>query len=437
MHQVVIVGGGFGGLAAATALGGADVNVILVDRRNFHLFQPLLYQVATGELSPGDIASPQREILRKRKNINVLQAEVTGLDVVNRQIQCGETTLPFDDLILSTGVRPHYFGNGQWEPLAPGLKTVEDALEIRKRIFRAFEKAEWEENPEAKRNWLTFVIVGGGATGVELAGAISELSRVTLREDFRRIDTGEAKIYLLEGSGRILSGFHASLSAKATSRLERMGVSVRTGTMVTSIEAGKVGIRDEGGDGQIDAKTVVWAAGVSASPLGAMLGEQTGVTLDRMGRVIVNPDLSIPGNPGIYVIGDLAHYPQAGGEPLPGLAPVATQQGRYAARHIMAKRKGKPIKEFRYLNKGNLAVIGRNSAVGELGKLRFSGFAAWLVWVFIHIRFLIEFDNKTKVMLQWFWSYIRRKRGARLITGPLTTEPLTTEPSPQEDSGKK
>ncbi|MDX2215377.1 MAG: NAD(P)/FAD-dependent oxidoreductase [Oculatellaceae cyanobacterium bins.114] len=416
-HRVVIVGGGFGGLYAAKALGRAPVDVTLIDKRNFHLFQPLLYQVATGTVSPADISSPLRAILSRHKNTQVLMEEVVDIDPTQQQVVVKGKTVPYDTLIVATGVSHHYFGNDQWKETAPGLKTVEDALEMRRRIFMAFEAAEKETDAEKRRAWLTFVIVGGGPTGVELAGAIAELAFHTLKEDFRSIDTTEAQILLLEGLDRILPPYPADLSAEAAASLTRLGVTVKTKTLVTNITDTVVTTRCGEHVEQISARTILWAAGVKASAMGQVLADRTGAQLDRAGRVTVSADLSIPNHPNIFVIGDLANFIQADGKPLPGVAPVAVQEGEYVAKLIQKRLKGHTLPEFSYVNAGSLAVIGQNEAVVDLGFIKFSGIIAWLIWVFAHIYYLIEFDNKLIVMLQWGWSYFTRNRGARLITG--------------------
>jgi len=417
VHRVVIVGGGFGGLYAAKELGRAPVQVTLVDRRNFHLFQPLLYQVATGTLSPADISSPLRGILSRNRNTKVLMDEVVDVDPTQQKLILRGGDVEYDTLVVATGVSHFYFGNDHWRPTAPGLKTVEDALEMRRRIFMAFEAAEKETDPERRKAWLTFVIVGGGPTGVELAGAIAELAFNTLKQDFRNIDTTEAKILLLEGMDRILPPYPPELSAKAAESLTKLGVTVQTKTMVTNIEndvvTAKVGDTIE----HISAHTILWAAGVKASAMGKVLEQRTGATLDRAGRVIVEPDLSIPGHSNIFVVGDLSHYAHQGGKPLPGVAPVAVQQGQYVAKLIKYRVKGKSVPPFHYADSGSLAVIGQNKAVANIGRFKFSGPTAWFIWVFAHIYYLIEFDNKLIVLLQWGWNYFTRNRGARLITG--------------------
>jgi len=415
-HHVVIVGGGFGGLYAAQALGKAPVKVTLIDKRNFHLFQPLLYQVATGKLSPADISSPLRGVLSRQKNTKVLMGEVMDVDPKEQKVKLQNEELSYDTLIVATGVSHHYFGNEQWSETAPGLKTVEDALEMRRRIFLAFEAAEKETDPEKRRAWLTFVLVGGGPTGVELAGSLAELAYSTLKNDFRNIDTSEAKILLLEGMDRILPPYPPELSAKAKASLERLGVTVQTNALVTNIEDNVVSIRRGEQTEQIPAQTILWAAGMKASGMGQVLAEGTGAQLDRAGRVMVNPDLSVPEHPNIFVIGDLANFSHQNGKPLPGVAPVAMQEGLYVARLIEKRLKGDTLPAFHYKDYGSLAVIGRNSAVVDLGFIKFSGFPAWLAWIFVHILFLIEFDNKLIVMIQWGWDYFTRKRGARLIT---------------------
>ena len=416
-HHVVIVGGGFGGLYAAQSLGNAPVKVTLIDKRNFHLFQPLLYQVATGGLSPAEISSPLRSILNKNQNTTVLMGQVENVDPVEKKVFLNKGQLNYDTLIVATGVSHHYFGNEQWAPTAPGLKTVEDALEMRRRIFVAFESAEKETDPEKRRAWLTFVIIGGGPTGVELAGAIAELAYSTLKKDFRNIDTSETQVLLVEGMDRILPPYAPELSAKAEASLVKLGVDVQTKTLVTNIENHTVTTRQGEAVTTIQARTILWAAGVKASAMGKILADHTGAELDRVGRVMVEPDLSIKGYPDIFVIGDLANFTTAEGKPLPGVAPVATQEGKYVAQLINKRLAGKTLPAFKYFNGGSLSVIGRHSAVADIGSVKLSGFLAWLIWVFVHIYYLIEFDNKLVVFIQWTWSYFTRKRGARLITG--------------------
>jgi NADH:ubiquinone reductase (H+-translocating) len=416
-HHVVIVGGGFGGLYAAKLLGKSAAQVTLIDRRNFHLFQPLLYQVATGTLSPADISSPLRGILSSHQNIRVLMDSVQDIDPDQQQVITQTQTIPYDTLIVATGVSHHYFGNDQWKTTAPGLKTVEDALEMRRRIFMAFEAAEKETDLEKRKAWLTFVIVGGGPTGVELAGAIAELAFNTLKADFRRINTTETKILLLEGMDRVLPPYPPELSEKAAIALTKLGVTVCTKTLVTNIQDNVVTVKQGEAIDHIPARTILWAAGVKASEMGTILADRTGATLDRVGRVIVEPDLSLKKYANIFVIGDLANYPHQGEKPLPGVAPVAMQEGQYVARLIKAQLANAPLPVFTYEEVGNLAVIGQNEAVADLGFTKLSGFLAWFVWVFAHIYYLIEFDNKLIVMLQWGWNYFTRNRGARIITG--------------------
>jgi NADH:ubiquinone reductase (H+-translocating) len=416
MHRVVIIGGGFGGLYAAQALGHAPVQVTLIDRRNFHLFQPLLYQVATGGLSPGEIASPLRHVLRRHTNTEVLLAEMTDLDAVNRHVVLRDGEEGYDTLIVAAGASDSYFGNDQWEPLAPGLKTIEDATEIRSRILLAFEKAEREPDEEARRAWLTFVVVGAGPTGVELAGALGEIANDTLRHDFRRIDPSTARIFLVEGSDRVLPPYPPDLSAKAEEALIRMKVRPMLGALVTGIDETGVTVRRGNEIEHIPARTVLWAAGVQASPLGRTLAERAGAKLDRVGRVIVEPDLTIAGHPEILVIGDLANFAHQTGKPLPGVAPVAMQQGRYAAKLVRGRLSGKTLEPFHYWDKGSLATIGRAAAVADFGRIHIDGYLAWLTWLFVHLMYLVEFDNRLLVLIQWAYNYFTRNRGARLIT---------------------
>ena len=407
--QVVVVGGGFGGLNAARALRRAPVRVTLVDRRNHHLFQPLLYQVATAALSPADIAYPLRSVLRRQANASVVLAEAVGVDRSRRELVLSDGRIAFDYLVIATGARHAYFGHDDWEPNAPGLKSLEDALDIRRRILLAFERAEREADEARRRALLTFVIVGGGPTGVELAGAIGEISRRSLVGDFRSIDPREARILVIEAGPRILPTFPEALARKAERSLHRLGVEVATGRAVTSVEEGAVvtgGVR-------LPAATVIWAAGVKGSPLSASLD----VARDGAGRVLVQPDLSIPSDPRIFVIGDLAAFLHQTGAPLPGVAPVAIQQGRHVARTIERDLADRPRTDFRYRDRGGLAVIGRAQAVAELGSLRLSGLVAWLAWCFIHILFLIGFRNRALVLFEWAWYYFTDQRGARLITG--------------------
>ena len=417
-HRVVVIGGGFGGLYVAKALGRAPVSVAVVDRRNFHLFQPLLYQVATGGLSPGEIASPLRVVLKNHRNTEVLLGEAVDLDVDRRRVILRDGEIPYDTLIVATGATHHYFGNDQWEALAPGLKTIENATEIRSRLLLAFERAEREGDPAERRAWLNFVIVGAGPTGVELAGALGEIANDTLRHDFRHIDPRDAAILLIEGEPRVLPAFPPDLSAKAERQLTALGVRSLTNAKVTAIDAEGATFTVDGRTERIATHTVLWAAGVRASRLGKVLAERAGAQLDRAGRVIVEPNLSVPGHPEILVIGDLSSFTHQGGKPLPGVAPVAMQQGRYVARLIESRLAGREKSApFHYFNKGNLATVGRNRAVAEFGKLHISGFAAWFTWVFVHLMYLVEFDNRLLVFTEWVYNYFTRNRGARLITG--------------------
>jgi NADH dehydrogenase len=414
---VVIVGGGFGGLNAARYLRKAPVAITLVDRRNFHLFQPLLYQVAAGELSPANIAAPLRSILERQQNCEVLLGEVTGFDVAGRRVLLNGDSLPYDTLIVAAGARHSYFGHAEWEPLAPGLKTIEDATEIRRRLFSAFELAERAAELGQPAFPLNFVIVGGGPTGVELAGALADIAQYALQHEFRRINPADAHIVLVEAGERVLATFPPELSAKAQAALERLGVKVRVKTMVTAIAADHVMLETGGTTERLPTRTVLWAAGVAASPLAKSLAEATGAELDRAGRIAVEPDLSLPGRPEIFVLGDMALYTHQGGKPLPGVAPVAIQQGRYVARLIVAKLNGKPLPKFEYRDLGNLATIGRSAAVADFGWVRLSGFIAWVLWLFIHLMNIVNFRNRVLVFLQWAWNYISHDRSARLITG--------------------
>lgn len=408
---VIIVGGGFGGLKAARALGGAAARIVIVDRQNHHLFQPLLYQVAAATLSPADIASPIRHILRTQKNAEVVLAEVTSVDVNERRIQLMEgRALTYDFLILAAGSRSSYFGRDAWAGQAPGLKNLEDALEIRRRFLLTFERAEQEEDPEVRREWLTFVVVGGGPTGVELAGTLKEMARLSLPREFRRIRTDRARVILVEAGPGILANFGSGLSEKALQELERIGVEVRLGQPITAIDAHAVELGGE----RIPTRTVLWAAGVSASPLGTGLG----VPVDPIGRVIVEPDLSIPGHPEAFVVGDLAaflHGPEGG--PLPGVAPVAIQQGACAAGNILATIENRPRQVFRYRDKGSMATLGRGRAVARIGRLAFTGYPAWLAWLFIHLMQLVDFRSRVFVFFEWLWAYLTTQPRARLILG--------------------
>lgn len=416
-HRVVLVGAGFGGLYAAQALKRPPIDLTVIDRRNFHLFQPLLYQVATGGLSPGEIASPVRHVLSRQRNARVWLAEVRDIDVERRCVCLDDGEAGYDTLILATGAHHHYFGHADWEPLAPGLKTIEDATEIRRRILLAFECAEREPDAAARRAWLTFAIVGAGPTGVELAGALGEIANDTLRHDFRRINPAEAAILLVEGADRVLPSFPPDLSAKAERALSELGVRTLTHSTMTAMDSGSVTVRTGDSVERIPAKTVLWAAGVQASELGKIISQRTGAPLDRAGRVVVEPDLTVRGHPEIFVIGDLANFSHQTGQPLPGVAPVAMAEGRHVARAIRSRLRGEVPPPFRYFDKGTLATIGRNKAVAAFGRLHISGPVAWFVWLFVHLMYLVEFDNRLLVLIEWIYDYITRNRGARLITG--------------------
>jgi NADH dehydrogenase len=416
-HRVVIVGGGFGGLTAARTLRRAPVQVTLLDRRNFHLFQPLLYQVATGALSPANIAAPLRSILERQANCEVLLGDVRGFDIANRKVLLADGELPYDTLIVAAGARHSYFGHPEWERFAPGLKTIEDATEIRRRTLTAFELAECEEDPERRRMLLNFVIVGGGPTGVELAGALAEITRHTLADEFRHINPADAHVVLVEAVPHILGMYPEDLSLKARSTLESLGVKVRITTKVTDIGADYVALESGGVVERLPTRTVLWAAGVEASTLGKCLADATGAAIDRAGRITVESDLSLPGHPEIFVLGDMANYVHQTGKPLPGVAPVAIQQGKFVAKLIACRLAGRPLPEFRYRDLGNLATIGRSAAVAQFGRIHLSGFIAWLLWLFIHLMNLVNFRNRVLVFLQWGWNYLSYDRSARLITG--------------------
>ena len=424
--RVVIIGGGFGGLYAAISLRKVPVEVTLLDKRNFHLFQPLLYQVATGALSPADIATPLRAVVKHQKNARVILAEVTDIDVAAKKVILSDGELEYDTLIVATGGHHHYFGHDHWESLAPGLKTIEDATEIRRRILLAFEAAEREPDPERLKDWLTFVVVGGGPTGVELAGALGEISRDTLKRDFRTINPADAGIILIESNERILTAYPPKLSAKAQKTLEKLGVMVRTNHIVVDVRPDSVTIKSKTGEEQIATRTVLWGAGIKASPLGKILADRAGCEMDRSGRIIVRPDLTLPGHPEIMAIGDLANFSHQNGEPLPGLAPVAMQQGRYAAMLINKRMNGGALKPFHYHDYGSMATIGRKNAVADIGPLHIAGFWGWVAWLFIHLMYIVEFENRVLVIVQWAWNYFTGNRAARLITGespfPLNRE---------------
>jgi NADH dehydrogenase len=416
-HRVVIVGGGFAGLSAAQKLLNAPVQVTLIDRCNYHLFQPLLYQVATGSLSPANIAAPLRNILKRQKNTEVLLAEVIGVDTQNRRVVLSDGSVDYDTLIVATGARHQYFGHDDWEKFAPGLKNVDDATHMRRRILLAFEAAEREPDPQKLRAWMTFVIVGGGPTGVELAGALGEIANDTLRNDFRNITPSEAQIILVEGTDRILPTYPPNLSQSAKKMVEHLGVTVRTGALVTDVAEGSVTIREGDKLEQIPTRTILWAAGVLGSPLGRIVAEATGAQLDKAGRVVVQPDLTVSGHPEIFVLGDLANFSHQTGKPLPGVAQPAIQQGRYVGDAIARRLRGDSVKAFHYKDRGNLATIGRAAAVADLNWLHLTGVPAWLIWIFIHLANIVQFQNRLLVFLQWAWLYISYDRSARLITG--------------------
>ncbi len=425
--RVVIVGAGFGGLSAAQALASAPVSITVIDRKNHHTFQPLLYQVATAGLSPGEIAAPIRSILRHHKNVEVLMAEVTGFDLERRVVHTAEDNeaqeVPYDSLIVAAGASHAYFGHDEWEAFAPGLKTIEDALEIRRRVLLAFELAERRASAGEVFEPLNFAVVGAGPTGVELAGTLAEICRHALANDFRSIDPSRARIHLIEGGPHVLPAYPEDLSRSALEQLQRLGVEVLTSTMVTKVEPGAIYM----GETKMEAAVILWAAGVAASPLGKKLG----VPIDRAGRVLVNPDLSLPNHPEVFVIGDLAALKDASGKLLPGVAPVAILEGRYVAKLIRRELTSgsHPRPPFHYYDKGSLATIGRSAAIAQFGRIHISGFIAWLAWLFVHILFLIGFRNRVLVLIQWAWSYFTYERGARLITGSTDLPGWSAAPS--------
>jgi len=412
--RVVIIGAGFGGLQAAKKLARKNVQVTVVDRTNYHLFQPLLYQVATAALSPADIAAPVRSVLSKSKNVEVILAEVQSVDVAAKKVKTADLEFEYDYLILATGARHSYFGHNDWEKLAPGLKSLEDAIELRRRILMAFEYAEKTNDEAARKAAMTFVVIGGGPTGVEMAGAIAEISRYTLAKDFRHIDPSRARVILIEGESRLLSAFPEDLSRSAQKQLAGLGVDVRTGVRVTNITEAGVQV----GDQFIPCRVKIWAAGNTAS----FIGKTLSAPVDRVGRIVVNDDLTIPGHPEVQVIGDLANFSHQTGEPLAGVSPVAIQQGRHAARNILAMIKGREPQRFHYWDKGSIATIGRNKAVADLKLMHLSGLPAWLAWLFVHIVWLVGFRNRLLVLFQWAWAYFTFDKGARLITRNFQSE---------------
>ncbi|MCB1219719.1 MAG: NAD(P)/FAD-dependent oxidoreductase [Planctomycetales bacterium] len=420
-HRVVIVGAGFGGLYAAKALRHADIDLTIVDRRNFHLFQPLLYQVATGVLSPANIAAPVRAILKRNRNTRTLLGEVTGVDIERSRLNLKEGAIEFDSLILAPGSETSYFGNDGWAEIAPGLKTVEDATRIRARILAAFEQAELEQVPDRIRRLLTFVVAGGGPTGVELAGAIAEIARHTLTHEFRTITPADSRILLVQGGERLLQGYPEELSANAQRSLEKLGVEILLKHKAVDVSERGALIRNEAGEEQfVESANILWATGVKASPLGAALRDATGCELDRAGRVKVLPDCSIAGHPNIFVVGDMASLDDAQGRPLPGVAQVAMQQAAFAGRLVVDRVKGRATngRKFSYRDRGSMATIGRASAVADLGSMKLTGMPGWLAWLFIHLMYIVEYDNRVLVLFQWCWYYLTWNRSARLITNP-------------------
>ena len=435
-HRVVVIGGGFAGLHVAKGLRRAAADVTLIDRRNFHLFQPLLYQVATGGLSPANIAAPLRAVLGRQRNCQVLLGDVVGFDLGRRVVQLADGEMQYDSLVVAAGAGHSYFSHPEWEPLAPGLKTIEDATEIRRRILTAFEAAERTEDLQELRSWLNFVIVGAGPTGVELAGALAEIARHSLKKDFRRINPSDAHILLVEAGERVLPSYPLDLSEKAQASLEKLGVTVRTHTHVDEITKAGVHLKTKTDGEFLPARTVLWAAGVQASPLAKALAAAAGTKTDRAGRIVVQRDLSVPGHPEVFVLGDMASYQGDDGKPLPGVAPVAISQGKFVAKLIDRRLRGRRLPEYRYRHWGDLATIGRSAAVAEFGRLHFSGFLAWIMWLFIHLMNIVSFRNRLLVLVQWSWSYFSYDRSARLITGQSGDDlelSASSEPSPVAD----
>jgi NADH dehydrogenase len=425
-HRVIILGGGFAGLAAAQHFKGAPVDVTLIDRRNFHLFQPLMYQVATGSLSPGEIAAPLRGVLSKQKNVRVLLGEAVDVDPDIKRVTLRDGGyFDYDTLIVATGSQTSYYGNNQWKEWAPSLKSVEEATDIRHKILYAFEEAERAQTPEEVKAWLTFVIVGAGATGIELAGALAEIANETLKHDFRHIDSRSARILLVDGAERILSSYPPDLSAKAEKLVEKLGVEIQLGVIVTDIDGEGVSFKRGDQVGKLPAKTVLWAGGIIATAFAKHLAERTKSETDKLGRITVNPDLTVPNYPDIYITGDLSHFTEENGQALPGVAQVAIQGGRYAARAVRARLEGKrEIASFHYFNKGDMAVIGRNAAVANIFGWHVSGFVAWFIWLFIHLIYIVEFQSRVLVFIKWGIQYVTFSRGARLITGVAATDVL-------------
>jgi len=430
-HRVLILGGGFGGLVAAQKLKRSPVEITLIDRRNFHLFQPLLYQVATGSLSPAEIAAPLRAVLSHQKNVEVLLGEALDLDPVAKHVVLRDgAKFPYDSLVVATGSKTSYFGKDEWRGIAPSLKTVEEATAIRHKLLYAFERAERATSEGEARDWLTFIIVGAGATGLELAGALAEIARETLKHDFRRIRPEEARIILLEGAPRVLSAYPEDLSAKAEQLVTKLGVEVHKGTFVTSIDADGVAYKQGNESKRMNAKNVLWTGGVIATTFGRIAAQRTRAETDRSGKIKVNPDLSLPNFPDIFITGDLAYVLNEDGSQVPGVAQPAIQEGRYAAKVIRARIEGKPAPHpFRYFNKGDMAVIGRAAAVANIFGLRVSGLPAWLIWLFIHLMYIVQFQSRILVFIQWGFLYLTFSRGARLITGAPADESLVGAPS--------
>jgi NADH:ubiquinone reductase (H+-translocating) len=437
-HRILVLGGGFGGLVAAQTLKRADAQVTLIDKRNFHLFQPLLYQVATGSLSPGEIAAPLRSVLSRQKNTEVLLGEAHDLDPVSKTVTLLDgTVFPYDSLIVATGSKTSYYGKDQWREDAPSLKTIEEATAIRHKLLYAFERAERSDTEAEARAWLTFVIVGAGATGLELAGAIAEIARETLRHDFRRIRPEEARIILLEGGPRVLSSYPDDLSTKAEQLVTRLGVEIRKNAFVTVIDSRGLDFKHGDTVGRLDAKTILWTGGVVVTSFGRRLAERTSAPTDKSGKIKVLPDLTIPNFPDIFVAGDLAYVETKNGALVPGVAQPAIQEGRYAAKVILARLQGQPPPDpFHYFDKGDIAVIGRNAAVANVFGMHVTGFMAWLIWLFIHLMYIVEFQSRVLVFIQWGFQYITFNRGARIITGPTAPQPKSETRLKLEDQSK-
>lgn len=434
-QHVVVVGGGFAGLNVVRSLRKADVDITLLDRQNHHLFQPLLYQVATGGLSPANIAAPLRSVFRRQKNCEVLLAEVTGFDAENRKVILKDGEITYDTLVVATGAEYNYFGRDRWKSFAPGLKSIKDALEIRRRILTAFEHAERELNPIKRKQWLTFVIVGAGPTGTELAGTLAEIARHTLKSEFRHIDPADARVILVDASPRVLSNYPDKLSDRAEADLKKRDIIVRTNVMVTEITPTSVTLKVNDDVEQIACHTIIWAAGVQASPLGEKLAEATGAATDRSGRLIVDSELRVPNHPEIFVIGDLARVEMEEGKPLPGLAPVAIQEGKYVADTIRQSLRGAKPSPFKYKDRGTMATIGRGSAVADISGWKLTGFFAWMIWLFIHLMQIVQFQNRLLVLIQWGWNYLTFNRSARLITGEAPDWETTPSCGPETETG--